>query len=170
MADIARQPPARVWMAQHLITNPEMVKWFDVPEDLKSLCVEYLAADPIRKALAKCQAVEVGTASESTAQVVIPKSDWENLVRTIEGEGEMPSTKSDPECECPVIDVQCKAGQVSDSAMRQIADQLHAQVSRSTPQGESSTIWGKHRFDCPAHLDYPDRMKRYAAKLKETEL
>ncbi len=59
------------------------------------------------------------------------------------------------ECICPVVEVRCATGQVSDVDMREIANALRAQVSRillDTDEGRiglGSTLWGKHRSDCP---------------------
>lgn len=54
------------------------------------------------------------------------------------------------ECICPIVEIRCLDGHVSEQQVKKIADDLNAMVSRNN----GLTMYGKHRTDCPCHPNY----------------
>lgn len=79
------EPPARVWIVRDGQDFDE--EWYDEKAAECANTVEYLAADPIRKALEACEtddAWETGHKIQVEARfVAMPKSQWKNLVDVI---------------------------------------------------------------------------------------
>lgn len=71
--------PPKLWMSADLITNSKFAESFDVPPEMRSLCVEYLAATPIRAALEACER----EALHPDGRISFRRPDYEALVVAI---------------------------------------------------------------------------------------
>lgn len=57
-------------------------------------------------------------------------------------------------CTCPVVRIECHSpGHVTKTLMRTLANQLHAQVTRTIIGVRTDDVYGPHFSDCPTLIN-----------------
>lgn len=79
------EPPSRVWMAKHLITNTKLATSFSVPPELQGHCIEYALLAPIQAAVEKCKRGAIRNYERGT--VILNSEYWDALVASVREEG-----------------------------------------------------------------------------------